>query len=143
MNDDTTPTLTDEAPPAVAPLHPELAATLAELDRDLSGELKFCQQAAASLRAFQVRWLTDYPVADGYGSAVLALENMTSILTGAQARATQAVTQQFLATDAEVQAAQTAQAARVHAITWAETPVPPPAPPDPPADPVLAYSPGV
>ena len=144
MNDDTTPTLTDEAPPEVAPLHPDLLPTLQELDQDISGEQKFCRQASDSLQAFQVRWGSDVAVSDGYRSAIVALDNMASILEGAHTRLTQEATRTVMEKVSTAQHLQTAQAAREYAIAWAETP-PPPAepPPDPPADPVLAYSPGV
>ena len=125
------PVATEDPPPEVTPLHPDLAAALTQLDQDITGEMKFCRQAADSLRAFQVRYPNDVAVADGYASAIVALDNMQSILAGMQARAGQDATTRILGAVATVQSAQTAQAAREHAFAWTEMPPPEPPPPDP------------
>lgn len=116
----------DEPPPEVAPLHPELLPTLQELDQDITGEKKFCLQAADSLRAFQSRWPNDFAVSDGYASCLTALDNMQSILDGAHGRLASDATQRVMGAVAQAQASQQAQAARDAAIAWAQTPPPPP-----------------
>ena len=104
--------------------------TLASLDRDVSGEVKFCQQAAEALRAFQARWTSDLAVEDGYGTAIQALDNMRSILDGAQTRWTQEVTRQVLGRQEAARRQEYAKVEREHAVEWAEKP--PPVPPEPP-----------
>lgn len=132
MTDTMTDTMT-EAPPEVAPVHPELLPTLQELDQDISGETKFCRQASESLRAFRVRWTNDVAVGDGYLAAIVALDNMASILTGAHDRLAQEATRTVMEQVTAAQHLQAAQVARDAAIAWAETP---PETPDPPPDPV-------
>ena len=113
---------TEDPPPEVAPLHPELLPTLQELDQDISGEQKFCRQASESLRAFEVRWGTDVAVSDGYRSAIVALDNMHSILEGAHTRLAQEATRTVMEKVTTADMLQTAQAARDSALAWAETP---------------------
>lgn len=112
-----------EPAPVIDPL---LQETLATLDRDISGEMKFCHNALEALRAFQARWSTDNAVTDGYGQAMKALENMNSILTGAQARTTENVTRTVLGRKEAAMNAAKADVAREHATAWAEQPMPQP-----------------
>lgn len=105
-------------------MDPVLRDSLEALDRDVNGEIRFCRQAAEALRSFQYRWSTDAPVEDGYGKAIQALENLDSILRGAEIRTTEDVTRKVLGRLGAAQHARTAEAAREHAVQWAETPVP-------------------
>lgn len=106
---------------------PVLMETLASLDRDVSGETKFCLQAAEALRSFQYRWSSDIAVENGYADAIRALDNMRSILAGAQVRWGEELTRKVGARRAADQYHATATTAREHALEWAEHP--PPAPP--------------
>jgi hypothetical protein len=99
-------TATPPAPLIVA--DPVLMETLAQLDQDVSGEAKFCAQAAESLRAFQARWSNDHAVQDAYGHAILALDTMPAVLSGLLRRQTQQLTQDVVT--AAGQAQQTATA---------------------------------
>jgi hypothetical protein len=119
-----------ETPPApLIVADPVLMETLAQLDQDVSGEAKFCAQAADSLRAFQARWTNDLAVQDAYGHAILALDTMASVLSGLLTRQTQALTQEAVTAATQAHAAAAAAGARTQAIAWAETPPPPPADP--------------
>jgi hypothetical protein len=121
---------TTETPPEpLIVADPVLMETLAQLDQDVSGEAKFCTQAAESLRAFQFRWGSDHAVQDAYGHAILALDTMASVLSGLLTRQTQALTRDVVTASTQAQQAATAQTARDHALAWAETPPPPPADP--------------
>jgi hypothetical protein len=111
-------------------MDPVLMEALTSLDRDISGEQKFCRNALEALRAFQARWSTDNAVCDGYGQAMKALENMDSILTGAGIRTTENVTRSVLARKDAAQTKAKADVAREHAVAWAEQPVPQPEPAD-------------
>ena len=106
-------------------MDPVLRDSLEALDRDVSGEIRFCRQAADALRSFQYRWSTDAPVEDGYGKAIQALENLDSILRGAEIRTTEEVTRKVLGRLGATQHARKAEAAREHAVQWGDTPVPP------------------
>jgi hypothetical protein len=107
-------------------LDPVLMETLAVLDRDVSGETKFCQQAADALRAFQARWAGDVAMEDGYGQAIKALDTMRSILAGAEVRWREELTRKVRTRQAAEHQAATATAEREHAFAWAEQPVPVP-----------------
>jgi hypothetical protein len=107
-------------------LDPVLMETLAVLDRDVSGETKFCQQAADALRAFQARWAGDVAMEDGYAHAIQALDTMRSVLAGAAGRWSQELTRKVQTRQEAARQAATATAERAHALAWAEQPVPVP-----------------
>lgn len=130
-----------EAPPEVAPVHPELLPTLQELDQDISGETKFCRQAADALRSFETRWGLDHAVADGYRSAITALDNMASILAGAHGRLTEDATRTVMERVSAASQAEAAQVARDAALAWTATAAPPPTGTPPPAAPAFVSGP--
>jgi hypothetical protein len=141
MSQTDTPTQDPTPSPALAPEgetplivgDPVLMDTLASLDRDINGETKFCLQAAEALRAFQARWTSDVALEDGYGQAIKALDNMPSILAGAEVRWTQELTRQVTTRQEADRRTAYATVEREHALTWAEQPPPvPPAPDTPP-----------
>jgi hypothetical protein len=116
-----------EQPPPIG--DPVLMDTLAQLDRDVDGETRFCLQAAEALRAFQARWSNDVAVDDGYGRAIQALDNMRSILAGADVRWSEELTRKVRTRQEAERRQAYAQVEREHAVTWADQP--PPAPPQP------------
>ena len=119
--------------PAPAPPPPPQPQILVErletLDRDYSGEAKFCTIALSSLRSFLARHQNEIALEDAYGKAIAALESLPAILAAAEDKHAGEVTRKVLGRLEEVRQATWAQQSREHADQWA-TSAPPLPPPD-------------
>lgn len=127
-----TETATPEAPPA-APQPQILVERLESLDRDYSGEIKFCTIALSTLKSFLARHHNDHAVSSTYSTAIRALEALPAVLQGAEDRVAGEVTRKVVSRVEEVRQASWAQQSREHADQWASS-----APPLPPPDAALA-----
>ena len=110
-----------------------LVERLETLDRDYSGESKFCTIAVSSLRSFLARHENDIAVSDSYGKAIAALEAMPRILAAAQQKHEDEVTRKVLGRVEAVRQAGWAKKMREHADEWANS-APPLPPPDTPLE---------
>ena len=117
--------------PAYIPPPPQpqiLVERLESLDRDYSGEARFCTIALSTLRAFLARHENDIAVSDSYGKAIAALEALPGILAAAQDKHANEVTRKVFGRVEDVRQASWAQQAREHADQWANSAPPMPAP---------------
>ena len=131
MSEPTTMPAPPEAPaPPPPPPQPQiLVERLETLDRDYTGESKFCTIAVSSLRSFLARHANEVALEDAYGKAIAALEALPGILAAAQDKHADEVTRKVLGRVDEVRQASWAQHTREHADQWA-TSAPPLPPPD-------------
>lgn len=128
--------LPETATPPPPPEPPILVERLESLDRDYSGEIKFCTIALSTLKSFLARHENDHAVSSTYSAAIRTLEALPSVLAGAQDRHAGEVTRKVVGQVETVRQATWAQQSRAHADQWASS-----APPLPPPDATLELPP--